>query len=116
MLAATLALLLSGPAQTEGVGAIELTPTLIDISGADHKLTLPCNGRKVVIAGSGHVVRLTGECASLDLSGGGNNVTVTLRPGALLEIAGSDHVVRWSSKGDVKRDLSGAGHNVVRVK
>ncbi len=113
MLAAMLALLF-GSIQT-GVGAVELTPTVIDISGADHKLTLPCKGRNVVIAGSGHVIQLTGTCANVDVSGSGNKVTVSLAPGALLAVAGSDHVVRWSSKGEVRRDLSGAGNNVTRV-
>ena len=108
--------LLLGAAQTGGVGPIDVTETVIDISGADHRVTLPCKGRKVIVAGSGHAITLTGECASLDVSGGTNQVTANLSPGGTLAVAGWGHVVRWFSRGDVSRDISGTGHRVERAK
>ena len=102
-------------AQQSGIGAIETDARTIDVSGADHRVTLPCNGRDVAVAGSGHVVVLTGVCASLDVSGANNQVEATLRPGGLLTVAGSDHKVRWRSAGEVRRDLSGADNEVVRL-
>ena len=105
-------LLLLASAQSSGVGPIEINSTTIDIAGADHKMTLPCKGRAVIVAGSGHVIRLTGTCASVDVSGAANNVTANLAPGGLLTVAGSDHDVRYFSSGEVRRDLSGAGNRV----
>ena len=105
-------LLLLASAQSAGVGPVEVTSTTIDIAGADHKMTLPCKGRTVIIAGSGHVIRLTGTCASVDVSGADNKVTANLAPGGLLTVAGSDHDVRYFSSGEVRRDLTGAGNRV----
>ena len=111
MQTASLLLLLTS-AQSSGVGPIEINATTIDIAGADHKMTLPCKGRAVIIAGSGHVIRLTGTCASVDVSGAANTVTANLAPGGLLTVAGSDHDVRYFSSGEVRRDLSGADNRV----
>lgn len=102
-------------AQPTGVGVIEVTRQLIDVSGNGHRRTFPCEGRHVVIAGSDHVITLTGVCASLDVSGANNAVTATLAPGAALTVAGSEHRVNWRSSGDPRQDFSGVENTIRRL-
>lgn len=112
---ACLALANLAVAQTEGVGAIELDAKQIEVSGTGHQRSFPCNGRKVVVEGSNHVITLTGECASLEVSGAHNSVTVNLAPQSTLDVSGASHTVVWSSKGEPKQDVSGAGHKISRA-
>ncbi|MDQ1830250.1 DUF3060 domain-containing protein [Massilia scottii] len=102
-------------AQEKGVGAISVTKEVIEVSGNGHQRTFPCNGRKAVVEGSDHVITFTGVCASLDVSGGNNSVTVQLAPQGSLTVAGADHQVRWQSTGEPNQDLSGGKHQIVKL-
>lgn len=106
----------SALAEDAGVGAIEVTNKIISVSGRGHHKTFPCNGRRLEIMGSEHVISTTGECSYVDISGAENTVDVTIAPKGVLEVAGSNHTVRWKSSSEPKQDISGADHRVTRVK
>lgn len=96
------------------VGSIELSSSLIDVSGVGHNRTIACEGRPVEVAGSGHVLVFTGTCASLDLSGSNNQVTITLAPNAPLVVAGSGQTVRWRSTAAPRQSVSGVNNRLIR--
>ena len=62
-----------------------------------------------------YVITLTGTCASLDVSGAANTVTVTLAPGAPLTVAGSGQKVHWRSSGEPRQDFSGVDNDIRRL-
>jgi hypothetical protein len=103
-------------AEKTGVGAIELSDTTISVSGIGHHRTFPCNGRKLEVSGSGHVISTTGECSYVEVTGADSAVDVTIAPKGTLEVAGSNHKVRWKAAGEIKQDISGVDHKIVRVK
>lgn len=103
-------------AQSGAVGAVEVNDKVISISGHRQQRTLPCNGRKLEVMGSDHVITTTGECSHVDVSGAGNTVNTALRTGGTLEVAGSSHQVNWKADGEVKQDITGYDHKIVRTK
>ncbi len=103
-------------AQPEAVGEVELTDTLISISGSGHQRKIACDGRKLEVVGSDHVVTATGVCGTVEVFGVNNQVSVEVKPKGKLEIAGTDHTVRWKSEGKISQSVSGTGHKVTRVK
>ncbi len=103
-------------AQPEAVGEVELTDTLVSISGNGHQRTIACDGRKLEVVGSDHVVTATGVCGAVEVVGANNNVSVEVKPKGKLEIAGTDHTVRWKSEGKISQSVTGTGHKVTRVK
>lgn len=103
-------------AQPAGVGAIEVSEKVISVSGFGYHRTFPCNGRKLEVAGTGHVITTTGECAHVDVSGAENTVDVAIAPKGTLEVSGSNHTVRWKGLAETKQDISGAEHKITRVK
>lgn len=113
---AALLLASSAHAEKEGVGAVEVGDKVISVSGSGFHRSFPCNGRKLEVSGSAHVITTTGECSYVDVSGSGNTVDVRLTPKGTLEVAGSEHTVRWKSAGEIKQDVSGADHKISRQK
>ncbi len=103
-------------AQPAGVGAIEVNDKIISVSGSGYHRTFPCNGRKLEVMGTGHVIRTTGECTYVDVSGAENTVEVAIAPKGTLEVAGSNHTIRWKASAETKQDISGADHKITRVK
>ena len=97
------------------VGSVDMTSDRIEVSGDGHRRTIPCEGRHVEVAGVNHVLVFTGTCASLELTGSGNRVTIGLAPGAVLDVAGTDHVVHWHSSGQPQLALAGANNRVDRM-
>jgi hypothetical protein len=114
--AGLLILTVTAGASAQGVGPIETNNTIIDIAGMGYVKTYPCNGRDVVIAGSKHVITLTGVCKSLDISGVQNSVILTVAPNAKVAVAGSRHIVKWRSTAEPMFDISGVDNKVERVK
>ncbi len=102
-------------AQSSGVGAIEMDDEVISISGSGHHRSFPCNGRKLEILGSEHVISMSGECSHVDVSGAMNTVDVTIAPKGILQVMGSGHTIRWKATSEIKQDISGAGHKITRV-
>ena len=98
------------------VGAVEMTDKIISVSGSGYRRTFPCNGRKLEVAGIGHVISTTGECSNVDVSGAENTVEVAIAPKGTLEVSGATNTVRWKSSGQIKQDVSGAEHKVTRIK
>ena len=96
------------------VGAVEQNAQRIEVTGVGHERTIDCEGRDVVIAGTGHTLTFTGTCASLDLTGSGNQVTINLAPEARVSVAGSNQTVRWSSTGRVRPNVVGFNNRVTR--
>lgn len=87
----------------------------IQINGVGQRQTIPCDGRRVAISGSDNVIRLTGTCASLDLNGVDNQVTLTVAPNGTISVAGTGQVVRWSSTGRPTVNTQGVDNQVTRV-
>ena len=116
LLASAIVLSLAPAAFADGVGSIELNDKVISVSGHGHHRTFPCNGRKLEVVGSAHVISTTGECSYVDVSGTDHVVDVTIAPKGTLEVAGSNHKVRWKAAGETKQDISGTDHKIVRVK
>lgn len=103
-------------AESRAVGGIEVNDKLISVSGNGHERSFACNGRRLEVMGSDHVITTTGECAHVDISGAGNTVTTTIRSNGTLEVAGTQHKVNWTSPGDIKQELSGYDHKITRIK
>ena len=114
--AAAMALASSAYAQEDAVGEVEMNDTQISISGSGHKRTVPCDGRKLEVVGTDHVVTVTGVCSSVEILGVHNTVTVEVKPTGRLEVTGTDHVVRWKSEGKISQSVNGIGHKITRVK
>ena len=114
--AAAAALPLSVHAQTRAVGSIEVNDKVISVSGNGHQRTFPCNGRKLEVAGSDHVITTTGECSHVDVSGADNTVNTAIQSKGTLEVAGSNQKVNWKANGDIKQEITGYDHKIVRVK
>ncbi|MET4683735.1 DUF3060 domain-containing protein [Brevundimonas faecalis] len=108
-------ILLSAVAPAQ-VGSIDMSSSLIEVSGVGHQRTIPCEGRAVDVAGSGHVLTFTGTCAGLTLSGTDNQVTINLAPNAPLTVDGSEQVVRWRSSSPPRQSVSGVGNRVSRLR
>lgn len=113
---ASVALPLSVHAQPQAIGAIEVNDKLISVSGNGHQRSFPCNGRKLEVVGSDHVITTTGECAHVDVSGANNTVNTVIQAKGTLEVAGSEQKVNWKSAGEVKQEITGYGHKIVRGK
>ena len=102
-------------AQTEAIGPILLDAQSVVINGFGHHKTFPCNGRKLLVEGTGHVITMTGVCSKAEISGAGNKVEVAIEPTGTLIVAGTEHDVRWKSSGEPTQDLSGIDNKVTRV-
>jgi len=107
------ALLAAASAQ---VGAVDIGPDLIEVVGDGHHRTIPCEGRAVAVAGVNHVLTFTGECASLEVVGSNNQVTVQLAAGAPLSVAGTNHTVRWKSSAPPRLSVEGVNNRVERLR
>jgi hypothetical protein len=112
----TLSLATEAHAEKNGVGAIEENDKIISVSGAGYHRSFPCNGRKLEVTGSAHVISTTGECSNVEVSGAENTVEVAIAPKGVLEVSGSSNTVRWNSSGKIKQDISGSDHKISRVK
>jgi hypothetical protein len=103
-------------AEQAEVGAIEDNDKIISVSGSGYHRTFPCNGRKLEVTGSGHVISTTGECSYVEVSGAQNTVEAAIVPKGVLEVSGTTNTVRWKSSGKIKQDISGSDHKVTRAK
>ncbi len=103
-------------AKQAGTGAIEVGDKVISVSGQGHQRTFPCNGRRLEVLGSGHVITTTGQCSYVEVSGADNTVDVAIAPKGTLEVSGSNHTVRWKATAETKQDVSGVDHKITRVK
>ena len=87
----------------------------IEISGVEHQRAIDCEGRDVVVDGVDHVLTFTGACASLTLSGSGSKIVIDLKPGALVEVNGTDQSVRWRSAKPPRVNISGVDNSVSKA-
>ncbi|NHZ43998.1 DUF3060 domain-containing protein [Massilia aquatica] len=102
-------------AQDKGVGAISVQKDTIEVSGNGHHRTFPCNGRKVLINGSQHVLTFTGVCSSVEIAGAENKVAVQVAPAGTLLVSGVGQQVNWQSAGEPAQEVSGADHKIARI-
>jgi hypothetical protein len=100
---------------TPQAGTAARTGETIEINGVDQRQTIACDGRRVAISGSDNVIQLTGTCASLDLNGVDNQVTLTVAPDGHIAVAGTGQVVRWSSTGRPRVNVQGVDNQVSRA-
>ncbi len=87
----------------------------IEISGVEHQRSIDCEGRDVVVDGVDHVLTFTGACASLTLSGSGSKIVIDLKPGAVVEVNGTDQSVRWRSAKPPRVSVSGVDNSVSKA-
>ena len=89
-----------------------------DFSGAGATLELDCDGKRATVEGASNTVVITGACASLQVVGAGNRITVDLAAGATIRIEGADNEIRWRAPGDAKPrvTIAGAGNRLSRLR
>lgn len=102
-------------AQDKGVGEIAVQKESIEVTGNGHQRTFPCNGRKVLVSGSQHVLTFTGVCSSVEIAGAESKVTVQVAPTGSLAVSGVSNQVNWQSTGEPRQNIAGAEHKIVRV-
>lgn len=87
----------------------------IEISGVEHQRSIECDGRDVAVNGVDHVLTFTGACASLSVSGSGNKIVIDLKPGAVVDVNGTDQSVRWRSPKPPKVSITGIDNSVSKA-
>lgn len=112
--AGVLALSAHGAMADDAVGEIIANKEEISIAGNGYVRTFPCDGRRVTIEGTQHNITLTGTCASLEMNGAENKVTLALAPKAVMVVAGIQQTVNWRSTGEPQQRISGVGHKIQR--
>lgn len=100
----------------DAVGPVVVDAKQISVSGNGHKRSFPCNGRHLIVEGTDHVISTTGVCASADISGVKNRVSVEIAPKGKLVVTGTDQTVQWKSTGEPVQDVSGIDNKVQRQK
>ncbi|NHZ92371.1 DUF3060 domain-containing protein [Massilia sp. CCM 8733] len=105
----------SALAQDKGIGAIFVQKDLIEVTGNGHHRTFPCNGRKVLISGTQHVLTFTGVCSSVEIAGAEHKVTVQVAPAGTLSVYGVSQQLNWLSTGEPTQEVGGADHKIVRL-
>ncbi|WP_428683008.1 DUF3060 domain-containing protein [Sphingopyxis sp.] len=84
------------------------------INGVDQAHQIDCEGRPAEVSGSGNRIDFTGDCPSLIVNGVDNQISITLRPGALVQVSGVENVVTWrvSGKGKPRVSVQGVDNQV----
>ncbi|MFT3976786.1 MAG: DUF3060 domain-containing protein [Sphingomonas bacterium] len=99
------ALVIPAPAFAQGTG----TRNGASISGVDQSHTIDCKGRPANVSGSDNEITFVGDCPGLTVSGTGNEIRITLRPGAPIRVSGVDNDVTWRVNGQGRPRLSVTG-------
>lgn len=81
------------------------------VSGVGQSQTIDCQGLSAAVTGSDNDITFTGDCPGLTVTGTGNQVRVTLRPGAPIRVSGVDNSVSWRIAGNGKPRTSISGVN-----
>lgn len=113
-LAGLLGLSLQCAQADDGVGELTVDKTQIAVSGNGYVRSFPCDGRRVIIHGSQHNITLSGTCASLELNGAENRVSLGLAPKGTLVVGGINQSVTWHSSGEPAQRITGVGHKIER--
>lgn len=95
----------SQAAQRQGAG----TRDGASISGVDQAHEIDCRGRPAAVSGSDNHIRFVGDCPGLTVSGVGNQISITVKPGAPIQVSGVDNVVEWRVAGQGKPRVSVSG-------
>lgn len=84
------------------------------VSGVDQAHQIDCGGQPAEVSGSDNHIDFVGDCPSLTVNGVGNQISITLRPGAPLTVSGVDNVVTWrvAGKGRPRLAVSGVDNQV----
>lgn len=84
------------------------------INGVDQAHQIDCEGRPAEVSGSGNRINFTGDCPSLIVNGVDNQISITLRPGAQVQVSGVENVVTWrvSGKGKPRVSVNGVDNQV----
>ncbi len=86
------------------------------VSGVDQAHRIDCGGQPAQVSGSDNHIDFVGDCPGLTVNGVGNQISITLRPGAPLSVSGVDNVVTWRVAGKGKPRLAVSGvDNQVRL-
>ncbi len=103
-------------AESASIGAVEVNDEVISVSGQGHHRDFACNGRKLEVMGSDHVITTSGVCSNVEVSGSMNTVDVSIAPAGTLMVEGSEQTVRWRSTGKIKQDVTGTDNKITHVK
>ncbi|MGN6690224.1 MAG: DUF3060 domain-containing protein [Sphingopyxis sp.] len=79
------------------------------VSGVDQAHDVDCGGRPAKVSGSGNRINFTGDCPGLVVSGVDNQVAISLRPGASIQVSGASNVISWRIAGGGKPRLTISG-------
>lgn len=79
------------------------------VSGVDQAHRIDCGGQPAQVSGSDNHIDFVGDCPGLTVNGVGNQISITLRPGAPLSVSGVDNVVTWRMAGKGKPRLAVSG-------
>ena len=84
------------------------------VSGVDQAHRIDCGGQPAEVSGSDNHIDFVGDCPGLTVNGVGNQISITLRPGAPLTVSGVDNVVTWriAGKGRPRLAVSGVDNQV----
>ena len=87
------------------------------LNGVDQAQSIDCEGQPAEVSGTGNTIAYVGDCPALTVNGTHNQISITLRPGARVTVAGVENVVRWrvSGKGRPAISSSGVGNRIVRL-
>lgn len=84
--------------------------------GSNRTLSLQCQGGEANILGSHNTLVITGECTTLKVLGSRNTITVSLRRGALVQVAGGDNRIAWTTADgqEPRLQVTGRGNTLAR--
>lgn len=88
----------------------------IEIDGNNQKQTLDCKGQKVEVGGSGHVIKLQGDCTKVEIMGTNNTITVNGLTSA--EVAGEGNTLYYrkalSINGKLPQIIEGTNNKIIK--
>jgi hypothetical protein len=89
----------------------------IAISGGNQRRTFECGGKNVIVSGSMNELTLRGECPRIDITGGGN--TISVDQVGRIDITGAGNRVTWARALDGTRprvSTTGVGNVITRLR
>jgi len=84
--------------------------------GSNRTLSLQCQGGEANILGSHNTLVIAGECTTLKVLGSRNTITVSLRSNALIQVAGGDNRIAWTTADgqEPRLQVTGRGNTLAR--
>lgn len=88
----------------------------IEIDGNNQRQTLDCKGQKVEVGGSGHIIKLKGDCTKVEIMGTNNTITVNGLTSA--KVAGEGNRLYYkkalSKNGKLPQIIEGTNNKIIK--